>query len=106
MQGGGGHTMLLHIHAHTMYVKRLLHLILELHPVPLSHGWVLQVLNQRHCPFERLNLALHKCTDGPISLVLSWEGDNTNTSKSHDGHMIIYLTLTSLAILLSFLSMT
>ena len=53
----------------TILIKRLLHLRLDLCPVPVPHGWVLQVLDQRHGAFELLNARLDGVTDLP-ALVL------------------------------------
>lgn len=50
----------------TILVKRLLHLRLDLCPVPVPHGRVLQVLDQRHGAFELLNARLDGVTDLPV----------------------------------------
>ncbi len=39
----------------TAGVKGLLDLLSELPPMPVPHGWVLQVLEERHGSLERVN---------------------------------------------------
>ena len=55
---------------HTRLIEWFLHLLLELLPMPISHGRVLEVLNERHGPLERLNLTLQRTTDSPLTLLL------------------------------------
>lgn len=50
----------------TILIKRLLNLRLDLCPVPVPHGGVLQVLDQGHGAFELLNTRLDGVTDLPV----------------------------------------
>ena len=56
----------------TILIKGLLHLRLDLCPVPLPHGRVLQVLDQRHGAFELFNARLDGVRDLPV-FVLKWQ---------------------------------
>ena len=57
----------------TGVVKWFLYLLLQLLPMSGPHGRVLEVLDQRHGPLERLNTTFQGVTDGPVNLVLARE---------------------------------
>lgn len=66
----------------TCLVKGFLDLILELFPVPVSHGWVFQVLDEWHGSFESVDPNLQRRTDSPISLIL----DTAQKSRDNNSH--------------------
>ena len=51
-------------------VDGLLHFLAELLPVAVTHGRVLEVLDEGHGPLEGVDTGSHRPTDGPLRLVL------------------------------------
>ena len=63
----------IHTYTHTGVIEGSLDLLLELCPVPVSHGRVLEVLDEGHCLLERVNAATQAGTHSPVCLVLEEE---------------------------------
>ncbi len=75
----------------TAGVKGLLDLLSELVPVPVPHGRVLQVLDERHRPLEGLDPTPQVPTDGPVRFVLGGREGGREREGGRDMLVCFYL---------------
>ena len=72
-------------------IEWFLYLVLELLPVPIPHGRILQVLNQRHRAFEGIDTFLQRVTHCPVNFVLRERGEGREgdrIERNEDGRIL------------------
>ena len=74
----------------TGMIEWFLYLVLELLPVPIPHGRILQILNQRHRAFEGIDTFLQRVTHCPVNFVLREGGKGGREIESRGMKMEEY----------------